>query len=721
MWQNLRIKWKLMMSFVLVVVLPMAVAIFFIIGIISEEISSAHKEMSMIVAQNVSRMIEDAKEKSLNYVRLLVRDPLLRSSTYYSVISDDRAQLVQTLTQTFKVLDLDIMEVGDKKGKVMVRGHRPADYGDNKTGQKIVGNALSGKMGVDIETGKGGYAIRAVGPIAKAEEWTGPEAEIKIRDIIGTIMTGVYIDDKFLNNIKELTKINMARELSLILDNKIAATTNESLRGKEIDKKIGEEIDKTKDMVYGQITVDKKPYIAVYIPLKGMQDQLVGAILFALSTEDIAKAQAKTSGLLFLIIGIAAVFAVVIGYLIAINISNPLDRVVNNLTAIASGEADLSQKIPVKSKDEVGKLSTMFNTLMDSLATLISQIRVTADKVSTSSEGLSSSAEELNASTEEISSTIQQIAKGVTTQAERVEETSKIMEQMTSSVKHVTDNTIQAAAASEQATKRSALGETATKEAVEKMKRITESVTDAARVIQTLGEKSQQIGEITETITSVADQTNLLALNAAIEAARAGDAGRGFAVVAEEVRKLAEGSAEAARNIGNLIKGIQQETTKAVTSIEAGTKEVVEGQQIVQKVSAVFSDIRKAIEQVAQMVSEISRAAQEQQKGTDQVVKAVDDIASVAEESASATEEASSSAQEQTASMEEMSSSAQELAQMAMDLRDLVGKFKLSEKTTAPVLKKEARKIIMPGVKKEIKRETPKPKQPDILSDMDKE
>ena len=219
---------------------------------------------------------------------------------------------------------------------------------------------------------------------------------------------------------------------------------------------------------------------------------------------------------------------------------------------------------------------------------------------------------------------------------------------------------------------------------VEKMSRIYETVTASSAVVKKLGERSEQISEIINVITGIADQTNLLALNAAIEAARAGEAGRGFAVVAEEVRKLAEGSAKAADQIGRLIKEIQKETMEAVNAMQAGSKEVTEGRDVITKAGDALAEIIKVVENTASMVEQISAASQQMSAGTKQVVKSVDDIASTAEEAASATEEASASTEEMTASMQEMSASAQELAEMAVNLRDVVGKFKVTETGDGP-------------------------------------
>jgi methyl-accepting chemotaxis protein len=253
------------------------------------------------------------------------------------------------------------------------------------------------------------------------------------------------------------------------------------------------------------------------------------------------------------------------------------------------------------------------------------------------------------------------------------------MEHTSSSIKQMVSNAQTANKAVSHTSEIAQSGKEAANAAVLKIEKLTGTVTDTAKVIQNLGQMSQQIGEITETITSIADQTNLLALNAAIEAARAGEAGRGFAVVAEEVRKLAEGSAEAVRKIGGLIKSIQNETNHAVNSIEVSTKEVQDGKEQVSKISGVLSEINQAAKDASGVTAEISEFGQKLIVEVERVVKAINEVAAISKESASTVEEVSSSTEEQTASMEEMSASAQELARLAMDLKEIVGRFKLEE------------------------------------------
>ena len=167
---------------------------------------------------------------------------------------------------------------------------------------------------------------------------------------------------------------------------------------------------------------------------------------------------------------------------------------------------------------------------------------------------------------------------------------------------------------------KSEIGKKSVEQAVLKIEALTRTVLETTEVVQGLGSMSEQISDITKTITSIADQTNLLALNAAIEAARAGEAGRGFAVVADEVRKLAEGSAESVKKIGGLIESIQTETTRAVSSIQQSTKEAQEGKKEVQNIAAVLADIYTAAQEAVGLSTQISSAGQDRVKEMENVV-----------------------------------------------------------------------------------------------------
>lgn len=384
-------------------------------------------------------------------------------------------------------------------------------------------------------------------------------------------------------------------------------------------------------------------------------------------------------GITILLIGLGVSLVIaLIGFFVAQGIANPITKIAQLVQKV--GEGDLTQEIDEsKSVDEIGTLSNSFRETVRNLRDIVTRVMTTSERLSSSAEELSSAAEEMNATTEQVSATVEQISKGTEKQAQGVEQTKKVMDQMASSVMQVTQSAQSAAGQASKAAAVAQKGGVDAKDAQAKMVSMAIVIGKAADGVRSLGNRSDQIGEIVGVITGIADQTNLLALNAAIEAARAGEYGRGFAVVAEEVRKLAEGSAKAADEIGKLIKDVQKETAGAVQNIEGTAKEVTVVTDIAVKVGQGMDEIIKNSESVASMIEQVSAATQEQASGTKMVTQSVGDIAAIAEENASATEQASASTEEMTASMEEMAASAQELAEMGVQLRDMVAQFKVGD------------------------------------------
>ncbi len=241
---------------------------------------------------------------------------------------------------------------------------------------------------------------------------------------------------------------------------------------------------------------------------------------------------------------------------------------------------------------------------------------------------------------------------------------------MTARTRQVTEAALSTSEAAQQ-------GEHLMNDATEKMEHIEKSVMDSADVVRTLGENSQQIGQIVEAISSIADQTNLLALNAAIEAARAGEHGRGFAVVAEEVRKLAAESQTSAEQIKERILTIQQDTDRAVAAMEQGTGEVQSGTQAIRDVGVQFEEIMRKVNGIKEKVDEISSSVNSVSDGAGNIVAAVDSIDSISRKTADHTTTISASTEEQSASNEEIAAASQALANLAADMQTAINKFKL--------------------------------------------
>lgn len=374
---------------------------------------------------------------------------------------------------------------------------------------------------------------------------------------------------------------------------------------------------------------------------------------------------------------IAFLFLIILSYFFAKIITTPLKQMVKRMNEISQDAGDLTQTITIRSNDEVGELASAFNQMIGSIRKIIILITQTAEGVSTSSLELSTSAEQLSSTSQQIAASVQQIARSSQNQAQQLQGANQEIEKMSHHVAEVKkaskDSADNAILANQMAEKGGEYMQATTN----KMNSIYDTVMNSSQVIQSLGTRSVQIGEIVGVITEIADQTNLLALNAAIEAARAGDAGRGFAVVADEVKKLAEGSAKAAEQIRELIKGIQEETNQAVKAMEEGFIQVKDGRETTIATTKALEDIITCVAKTSQYIQDIKISADHMSEGTEKVVRNIDEIASNAEESASGAEQAGTSTEQLSASMQEVAASSEELAQMALDLRETVQQFKI--------------------------------------------
>lgn len=282
-------------------------------------------------------------------------------------------------------------------------------------------------------------------------------------------------------------------------------------------------------------------------------------------------------------------------------------------------DGDLSIILENHNDDEIGKLSQGINTAVKSIKQLITTLIESIQATASAASQISSSAEEMAAGSQEQSTQTTEVASAV--------------EEMTSTILENTKNATFAAEASKESAAKAKEGGKVVSETVEGMNRISEVVTQSASAIFTLGQNSDKIGEIVQVIDDIADQTNLLALNAAIEAARAGEQGRGFAVVADEVRKLAERTTKATKEIAMMIKQIQKDTGSAVDSMQKGTTEVDHGKKLVNKAGEMLKEIITSSVKVTDSVIQVAAASEEQSAASEQISKNLEAINHVTQES----------------------------------------------------------------------------------------
>ncbi len=365
----------------------------------------------------------------------------------------------------------------------------------------------------------------------------------------------------------------------------------------------------------------------------------------------------------------------IIFYLLTRIISRPIPSIVEQMTRAESG--DLTARLQIASNDEFALLGEKFNSMIQNIAGLIRKIISVAGQVATSADLLNSGAAESSKTTEQIAASIHMMAAGAGEQAKSVEQTSTIISEMSKGIQDVAEHAHSVLSVAQTASNTACTGAEHVQKAIRQMQSINKTVNSTAGSVRNLGEKSKRIGYIVDVITGIAKQTNLLALNAAIEAARAGEQGRGFAVVAEEVRKLAEQSAGAAKEIAGLVLEIRDGTDNAVQAMETGIQEVLNGAKVVNEAGEAFTDIVNSINHVTTRIQEVSIATEEMAAGAQQTVAAMQNVSSISEEAAASVEEVSVATEKQTASIQEVASSAATLAGLAEELKKMVMNFKV--------------------------------------------
>lgn len=370
----------------------------------------------------------------------------------------------------------------------------------------------------------------------------------------------------------------------------------------------------------------------------------------------------------------------VIFFTTGLSISKQVARILsvrNSLEEISKGEADLTKRIPINAKDEIGQLVTSFNGMMDNFQQIMYELKQGANQIKEATYTIQENAHETLESAAIIQGESSQVAQASFAQQNNTADSAHSMEELARSIQYISESIAEISSISRNTEENADNGLQIMQSLQKQLVTIHEKTNFAVIGTQELEKLSTMIGEFTNVITGISDQTNLLALNASIEAARAGEAGKGFAVVAEEVRKLAEDSKSAADRITQVVINVQKETANIVATIQATADVLHAGRAIVQQAQHSFEGIHNDVQVLATQVDLVSSSTEEIAASTEEVTATMEDVSLLAKQTSQSVDAVAQKAKHQAENMESMTAFIDQLNTTAENLQLSAGKYKV--------------------------------------------
>ncbi len=623
----------------------------------------------LLISSSSDETTQKSLDRYLETVQANIQDSLDTYVAFGSMVTDDEdlskavaqgdLETIKKIAKNIESLPvIELVTICDINGKVLARGHN--DQAGDTLGSSRLSSTVPLKEGKSITGMEPGTATRLTLASGSPLIHQGQR--------VGAIILGEILSSgEFVNHIKKM----MGVECTIFLgDTRVATTMMRD--GKPLidtplnNPKISDAVLLRGETVRSPSVINGQQFTSIYWPWKDMSGKIAGMFFIGYPLAEV-QAMQRTVVIFFIIAGVVlGIILIIVGILMAKAISRPLIRATDFATAGAGG--DFSQELNYSGKDEVGVLSrsmqSMVSTLKEKIAESDAKSKEAERESSRANEALveakkateqSQKSQEailrtakdvedvvirLGGVTRELTGQIAKADNSAQEQRDRIASSATAMEEMNATVLEVARNAATASEASERAREKARQGEKIVERSVNAIKKVRDDTISLKDNMEQLGKQAESIGTVMGVISDIADQTNLLALNAAIEAARAGEAGRGFAVVADEVRKLAEKTMTATKEVGSAIQGIQASARASIGAVETSTGNLETATELVNESGQSLVEIVQESVHSADQVRSIATAAEEQSASSSEIASSIESINAIAVETAGAMDQA---------------------------------------------------------------------------------